>query len=254
LQADEAFWAGDKAAEGRLKGLVTSSTQMIENKGFDPIKLDNFLRIIFTSNEDWVIPAGVDERRFATLDVAPHCAQNHDYFREMDEQIANGGREALLADLLAFDLTAPGVPNLRTIPRTQALLEQKLRSLDSVASWWHERLCDGQTTRRCRGWKQEVPIDRLFDDFVARAEKIGIRRKVEKQTFCSKLKKLVPGLERVRKRVSVEDENGHFEQRRVFVFTLPPLIDCRAAFDELTGQPNDWGLPDDPVDDGESLD
>ena len=30
LQADEAVWAGDKAAEGRLKGLITSETQMIE--------------------------------------------------------------------------------------------------------------------------------------------------------------------------------------------------------------------------------
>ena len=32
LQADEAMWAGDKAAEGRLKGLITSKIQMIELK------------------------------------------------------------------------------------------------------------------------------------------------------------------------------------------------------------------------------
>ena len=30
LQADEAVWAGDKSAEGRLKGLITSPIQQIE--------------------------------------------------------------------------------------------------------------------------------------------------------------------------------------------------------------------------------
>ena len=39
LQADEAVWAGDKAAEGRLKGLITSPIQQIEAKGVDPIRL-----------------------------------------------------------------------------------------------------------------------------------------------------------------------------------------------------------------------
>jgi hypothetical protein len=93
LQADEAVWAGDKAAEGRLKGLITSETQMIESKGVDPIRLRNFLRVIMTSNEGWVVPAGMDERRFCVLDVGSGCAQNHDYFREMDEELNAGGRD-----------------------------------------------------------------------------------------------------------------------------------------------------------------
>ncbi len=92
LQADEGFWAGDKAAEGRLKGLVTADFQMIEAKGIDPIRLKNFVRLLITSNEDWVVPAGKDERRFCVLDINPRCAQNNEYFREMDEELENGGR------------------------------------------------------------------------------------------------------------------------------------------------------------------
>jgi hypothetical protein len=105
LQADEAVWAGDKAAEGRLKGLITSEMQMIESKGVDPIRLQNFVRVIMSSNEGWVVPAGMDESRFVVLDVNPRCAQNRAYFAEMDEESKNGGRERLLHDLLAFDLT-----------------------------------------------------------------------------------------------------------------------------------------------------
>ena len=69
LQADEAVSAGDKHAEGRLKGLVTSTVEMIEAKGVDPVKVDNHLRLMMTSNSDWVVPAGKDERRFAIFDV-----------------------------------------------------------------------------------------------------------------------------------------------------------------------------------------
>ena len=72
LQADEAIWAGDKAAEGRLKGLITSRIQMIEAKGVDPVRMENRVHVIMTSNEDWVVPASGDERRFCVLDVGSH--------------------------------------------------------------------------------------------------------------------------------------------------------------------------------------
>lgn len=79
LQAEEAVWAGDKAAEGRLKDLVTAEIQMIEQKSIDPIRLKNFVRLLMTSNEDWVVPAGKDERRFAVFDVDPRrrCRGRH---------------------------------------------------------------------------------------------------------------------------------------------------------------------------------
>lgn len=149
LQADEAVWAGSKEAEGRLKGLITSNSQMIEQKGVDAVRLDNFVRLIMTSNEGWVVPAGKDERRWAVFDVDPRCAQNHDYFREMQAELDNGGREALLHDLLTFDLSKV---DPWTIPRTNALLEQKIRSLDPLDSWWLERLRSGSTLAKGEQW------------------------------------------------------------------------------------------------------
>lgn len=237
LQAEEAVWAGDKAAEGRLKGLVTSKFQMIEAKGIDPIRIDNFVRLLMTSNEDWVVPAGKDERRFCVLDVNPRCAQNTDYFREMDEQLDAGGREALLHDLLAFDLDQV---DLRKIPRTGGLLEQKLRSLDSVDSWWFDRLMSGTTTRGGATWLEEIAVDVLFDDYLAASEKIGIRRKAENTAFGIKLRKLVPGLQRVRRTWEVEP--GHL--KRMWCYLLPDIETCRQACVDELGQAVDWGDPD----------
>jgi hypothetical protein len=242
LQADEAVWAGDKAAEGRLKGLITSPIQQIEHKGIDPIRLVNYVRLIMTSNEDWVVPAGKDERRFAVLDVDPRCAQQHAYFREMDDELANGGLEALLADLLAFDLESV---NLWQIPRTDALLEQKIRSLNSVESWWFERLTSGTTARQGQYWRQEVAISALFGDYLPTADKIGVRRKQEETVFGITMAKLVPSLTRVRRTVEVEDERGASVSRRTWCYALPPLEEAREAFDRIVGQSVQWPALDD---------
>lgn len=242
LQAEEAIWAGDKTAEGRLKGLITSESQMIEAKGIDAIRIQNFIRVLLTSNEDWVVPAGKDERRFFVLDVDPRCAQNHEYFREMDEELNDGGREALLYDLLRVDLSKV---NLRQIPRTNALFEQKLRSLDPMDSWWYGRLVDGAPTRGCNTWPGEIGTSALYADYIRSADETGVHRKRDAATFGLKLTKLVPGLERTRPRV--ETEPG--VTKRVWCYALPKLATCRAAFETSMGQPIGWP----PLPDGEEI-
>ena len=233
LQAEEAVWAGDKVAEGRLKGLITSTTQMIESKGVDPFRLDNHVRVLMTSNEDWVVPAGKDERRYCVLDVAPNAKENHGYFEEMFAELDNGGREALLADLLAFDLSTV---NLRKIPRTGALLEQKLRSLDSVDSFIYERLYEGCLLRADDTWQPEGYVVRqlLYDEYLTVADKVGVKRRAEMNQFGRALKKLIPSIQETRPR----DVVG---RKRAYAF--PDLAEARALFETAVGQAVDW--PDD---------
>jgi hypothetical protein len=227
LQADEAVWAGDKAAEGRLKGLITSETQMIESKGVDPIRLRNFLRVIMTSNEGWVVPAGMDERRFCVLDVGAGCAQNHEYFGEMDEELNAGGRERLLHDLLNFDLTQV---DLWHAPQTRALLEQKIRSFDTIDDFWFNRLHDGSD------WPSRVICTDFHAEYIKATTQMGVGRKRSNAEFGTRLAKLVPSMRKTRP--AIETEPG--VTRRVWCYEFPSLDDCRAAFDQLLGQPVDW--------------
>jgi hypothetical protein len=242
LQADEAVWAGDKAAEGRLKGLITAPMQQIEAKGIDPIRLNNYLRLIMTSNEEWVVPAGKDERRFAVLDVDPRCAKNHDYFAEMDAELAAGGLAHLLGDLLAFDLSSV---YLREAPRTVALLEQKIRSLDSVNVWWFERLTSGNTLRFISKWDPIVPCDLFFNDYILASEKVGIGRKRDPISFGMALRNLIPGLDRVKATPEVRHPDGS-TFGRTWCYRLPSLDVAREAFAQAVEQPIEW-----PVDRGE---
>ena len=237
LQADEAVWAGDKQAEGRLKSLVTSNAQMIEAKGVDPIPMKNFVRLVMTSNEDWVVPAGKDERRFCVLDVDPRCAQNTDYFAEMQAELDAGGREALLADLLAFDLSSV---DLRHIPKTKALLEQKIHSLDPIDAWWLDRLMSGSLLGDDGEWLSEVGCSALYLDHVASADRTGVRRKSDPSVFGERLFKLIPNLAKRRPRKVPPRWSEENSDKRPWLYVMPSLGDCRNAFSQQVGQSIAW--------------
>ena len=153
LQADEALWAGDKAAEGRLKGLITSRIQMIEAKGVDPVRMENRVHVIMTSNEDWVVPASGDERRFCVLDVGSHCERNNEYFAEIDDELERGGHARLLHELLSFDLKEF---NIWDVPQTKALLDQKIASLSPIDEFWHSKLHDGALIHGDESWRTVI--------------------------------------------------------------------------------------------------
>lgn len=233
LQADEAMWAGDKAAEGRLKGLLTSRIQMIESKGVDPIRLENRVRVIMTSNEDWVVPATGDERRFFVLDVGSHAEQDNEYFAEMFEELDNGGRERLLHELLSFDLSQF---NIWRIPQTKALLDQKLRSLDPIDDFLFNRFWEGSLLHGDDTWRTIVVRDDFYGEYLKDATRMGIGRKRSCADFGKRLKKLVPGVGDARP--SMEREPGVVKRTRCY--SMPSLDECRAAFDKHVGQPIDW--------------
>jgi hypothetical protein len=133
LFTDEAFFAGDKQHEGVLKGLITEPTLPIEGKFQNVVEVLNLLHVMMASNSDWVIPASQDERRFFVLDVADHRIGQREYFTGIAEQMERGGLAAMIHDMLRRDITGFDV---RDVPSTAALRDQKIHSLDSLYRWW----------------------------------------------------------------------------------------------------------------------
>jgi hypothetical protein len=141
LFADEAFAANQKQAESVLKGLVTESTLQVERKGVDTEPARNCLHIIVASNDEWVVPATEDERRWAVFKMSDAHAQDESYFRPLFEQMDAGGLAAMLHDLLAMDL-GDWHPR-RGIPQTDALTKQKMLSLRGVDRIMYQMLVSG---------------------------------------------------------------------------------------------------------------
>lgn len=133
LFADEAYFPGDKAAEGALKRLVTDPTLSIEGKGRNVVEVPNLLHIMMASNDDWVVPAGESERRWVILDVNELHLQKASWFGPLYDQLNNGGYGAMLYDLLHRDL---GDWHPRRLPKTNNLSSQQALSLSSFDSWW----------------------------------------------------------------------------------------------------------------------
>src|SRR5262249_4420647 len=110
----------------------------------------NRLSIAVASNKEWAMPVEVGDRRYAVFQVDEryaHKAENPEtaaYFKALWAEVANGGKEAMLHDLLRRDLLAF---DIRAIPKTKAKTEMMIRGLTGqdgfVAKWLYQILSDG---------------------------------------------------------------------------------------------------------------
>jgi hypothetical protein len=175
---------------------------------------------LMASNNEWVVPASWDERRFAVFDVSPIHAQDESYFAEINAELASGGVEALLFDMLAMDL---GDWHPRRLPQTHALLDQKLSSLTPTQEWIYGLLQDGRLS--CS------TSDR--PDFVVSANLyMNARRTNPRLRDVSDIK-----LGRALKEFGVTDGWSGKSKGKKF----PPLPDIRAAFERRIGGKIEWG-------------
>jgi hypothetical protein len=181
LFADEAFFAGDKAHIGALKGLITERTIPIEGKFENLVEVPNYLHIFMASNNRWVVPAGMQARRFFVLDVLETHQWDHAYFLGIIDELKSGGYEAMLNELRNRDISAF---NPRAIPKTNALNDQKLLSLNTEQHWlldvlqrgrWRDAEVDVQSSEYDHWPENFVTTDWIYRSYTEFAAKAGER-------------------------------------------------------------------------------
>lgn len=182
---DEAFWGGNKEAEGTLRALVTETDMPIEMKGKDLYSIRSYLRLILSTNNDWAVPTGMrDERRFAIFDVGDRCQQNKPYFSEMESQLQNGGYKALLHYFLNFKYD----PNkISEIPMTAALLDQKLLSMPHEFKWWYNCLCDGKIGDK--NWGETISRTDFYSAYITFCNQVKVRHPLDKKWLTRSLQR-----------------------------------------------------------------
>ncbi len=246
LFADEAFYANDKKHESILKTLVTEESMAVEAKGVDVETAPNYIHLIMASNEEHVVPAGTDERRFFVLDVGEEQKQNRTYFTGLREQWENGGAEAFLHHLLTMDI---GDFDVMAPPKTKALEEQKLLSLNPEEDWWYNKLQLGQITD-LEDWPSEVMFMGALDDYLEYNRKHTFARRSSQSRLGMFLKKMVPGYRAYRKIVTIKVETGDGWERdkkvKAVVFSLASLEKCRERWTQVRGTQEDWPTDEEP--------
>jgi len=227
---DEAHWAGDKRAEGKLKGLITGAKHSIERKGKEPYEVRNLSRIAIIGNEDWLVPASSDERRFAVFNVGDGRIQDRKFFIDMREGMEAGGYGALLRFLLDYDIS--GV-DLNDAPATAGLAEQKEASLEPLQQWWLTCLTDGRIVESDFGsdWPAVVDRDKLRESLGRYWKARGIRAMAPDSRMVGKaLKSMLPGHGNYRG--PKPDQRYHYR--------LPDLAQAREEWDRFMGFSREW--------------
>lgn len=220
LFADEAFYAGDKQHEATLKALITEQTRMIEYKGKDAVVLPNYTRLFMASNKEWVAPLEKDDARFFILDVSDSKTGNKKYFDAILDQMNNQkGKEALLYDLQNRDISKI---NINDYPITQAILDNKLESLDSIGQWVFYILSSGELKNL--GFSNSIfELYEKYKDFC------GKQRPASYNAWQREMRKFFPGLERVQK----TGESGRYYQ-------FQSLGICREYFENRLHAKIEW--------------
>jgi hypothetical protein len=169
LFADEAFFAGDRQHESVLKSIITEPVLTIEGKYLNTVNAPNRLHIGIASNADWVVPASLDERRYAVFKAAEHRIGNRPYFKALAMQMNTGGLAAMIYDLLHRDLTGFEIED---VPYTEALASQKRHSLNSLHRWWCTVLDRGFLYKSKHGvswfqqWHNSYTTELLFGSYL----------------------------------------------------------------------------------------
>lgn len=227
LFADEAFYAGDKQHESTLKGLITEDTRMVEYKGKDVVILPNYTRTMMASNKSWVAPLEMDDRRFFILDVASKKIKDHKYFDALFHQMTNEkGSEALLYELLHRDISKV---NIQNYPATQATLDNKLESLDSVGQWIFYILSSGDMDKL----QIDENIYGLYEIYRKSCDK---QRPASMNAWSRQIRKFFPGVERVQR-------TG--QSHRYYEF--PDLDICRQQFEDRLHAKIEWDPYEKPI-------
>jgi hypothetical protein len=162
------------------------------------------------------------------LDVSDAHMQDHSYFASIASEMENGGRQALLHVLLNRDLTNF---NVRLVPQTEALAEQKTHSRRGV-----DRLVEILCHNGYLPWARD-----LYPDVaVTSGEENG-------EGFYCAARNLVPDFKHISSIVISRNLKSQWEcaswkashQRGIH---FPPLARLRALFDERHGA-QEWPDP-----------
>ena len=194
--ANEATWGGDKQSEGVLKALITDKIRFIEHKGKDGFFVDNFARVIIASNNDWVVPMGMDDRRFVSCNVSKGRVGDGEYFKAIHDQMDNGGLEALMYDLLQEELSDWN-PRQRPRSAIRHALDQKLMSMSPLEKFIFQWVVDKEVSKYQRDEERiglyRVPHNRLYEEYTASCDQMKIQHRLDTKTFSLKVwGKLIP--------------------------------------------------------------
>lgn len=147
---DEALFSGDRKAADAIKAYSTATICGIETKGIPTYKAPIAINFFLATNHDDAAHIEEADARYWILEVSPHRRGDSVYFKELYEEIENGGREAFMHYLLNRNVS--GFVPWRDVPKDNAAKDAMIKNSINPydARKWLEHCC---YTRQILGYK-----------------------------------------------------------------------------------------------------
>jgi hypothetical protein len=231
--------------------MITEPTIAFERKNQDVVQGFNFLHIMLASNDDWVIPAGIDERRFLVADANTKWQGNTNKWKALHQELSNNndsGYRRMLWDMQKHKIPAGWTP--RDIPMTEGLIDQKIRSMSPLRQYLFNALVLNVWPFEVRE-REDGTVRVFYEDFRA-----------DFQHFCETSRINPGGMGRgntrfvlrelhdifpsslIDLRDPVPDDRSDIRKSpsdgRAQAIQLPSMADCRAEFERQLGGSLSW--------------
>jgi hypothetical protein len=168
LLIEEALFAASKTSNAILKDTITGGKVSINEKFLPAYSQKNFLRILIFTNNDHIVEATEDERRFFVTRALTNRKYDPGFWKALRKQMfEEDGVAAFFHDMLEMDIT--GFDAFHDMPRTKELLEQINITRGATLDWLAEKFDSGedQFGYAWKNAKQEfiLPIHEMWMDF-----------------------------------------------------------------------------------------
>ncbi len=216
---------------------------MSERKGFDSVQVENYSRIIFASNQNWVVPAGQSDRRYMVFDVSNSKANDRKYFQALRKEWKNGGKECFFEFLMDRNIDDCDFVNDR--PQTSAMKEQKERTMGHLEQWYQHVLDEGRfyETEYSKDFEltddsqTEIEAELVYQSYLAFCNQQRVKRKSVEKEVSRFFKSNVEGFKSKRK-----------GKNKTTFWIFPRLTELRKMFDESYQWKTDWDSVSDDAD------
>lgn len=223
---DEAIFAGDRRASDALKSLVTEPVIFINEKHQPARQIRSYHRYIAATNADHLKNTDRDDRRDFVLRVSEERKGDFAYWKELNQEIDNGGVAAMVHDMLAMGMSDF---NVRDKPGTQELIEQKLLSLAPIPRWWYDVLYRGDMGGD-EDWPDFIGTESIIKGVLEVAGR-KLYRNPSAIEVVQAMAKMCPSARKAQRQNQLNRQRG---------LTVPPLSAARAEFDQYIGGQVIW--------------
>lgn len=233
---DEALFSGDRKALDRLKSMVTEPSVTIEQKYQPRRTISSYHRFFAASNHQHFAQVEADDRRFAFFQVSECHKGDHAYWDNVHKAIDDPAViAAMVHEMLALDISNF---NVRQRPKTEAHMDQRLRSLSGFDRYWFEVLQTGDFNPGCSGepadaWQQArfVSTKKMLEGWKGYERGTRVYTAPQERDVHQALKRLCPSAKRYRQMNRNIPERGQ---------QLPSLPDARNEFAQFMGGKIKW--------------